>query len=89
MVLRCLVGSSTGIMVTTYGQLRLNADLLLGVDWGYVVLDEGHKIRNPDAHITLVAKQVRGPTHIVRCSLSERPTRCPWVTGQELQTSLL
>ena len=32
------------------------------VRWGYVVLDEGHKIRNPDSDITLVAKQVsRGP----------------------------
>lgn len=28
--------------------------------WGVAVLDEGHKIRNPDSEVTLVAKQVRG-----------------------------
>lgn len=27
-------------------------------EWGYVVLDEGHKIRNPDAHITLACKRL-------------------------------
>lgn len=32
------------------------------VRWGYAILDEGHKIRNPDSDITLVAKQVRRHT---------------------------
>ncbi len=43
---------------TTTPQLRLGRDALLPVRWGVVVLDEGHKIRNPDAEVTLVAKQV-------------------------------
>ena len=41
--------SESGILLTSYDQLRLQRDLLLGVSWGYAILDEGHKIRNPDA----------------------------------------
>ena len=35
--------------------------------WDYVVLDEGHKIRNPDAEVTLACKQVRD----VQCMCSQ------------------
>jgi len=47
-----------GLVLTTYEGLRRHRDLLLPIAWGAVILDEGHKIRNPDADITLVAKQV-------------------------------
>jgi len=47
-----------GIVLTTYEGLRAHRDLLLPLPWSYVVLDEGHKIRNPDADVTLVCKQV-------------------------------
>lgn len=47
-----------GICVTSYEQLRRQRAHLIGVHWGYVVLDEGHKIRNPDAEVTLAAKQL-------------------------------
>lgn len=47
-----------GLILTTYEGLRRHRELLLPIVWGAVVLDEGHKIRNPDADITLVAKQV-------------------------------
>ena len=52
--------SYPGVVLTTYDQLRLHRDLLLRVRWGVAVLDEGHKIRNPDSEITLVCKQVGG-----------------------------
>lgn len=39
------------LVLTTYEQLRLQRDLLLPVRWGVAVLDEGHKIRNPDAEV--------------------------------------
>lgn len=45
--------------MTSYEQLRIQRELLIGVHWGYAILDEGHKIRNPDADVTLVAKQLR------------------------------
>jgi DNA excision repair protein ERCC-6 len=42
-----------------YEGLRARREMLLPIRWGYVILDEGHKIRNPDADITLVTKQLQ------------------------------
>ena len=50
--------TESGVLVTTYAGIRIYQDLLLRHKWDYVVLDEGHKIRNPDAEITLACKQV-------------------------------
>ncbi|KAJ1397844.1 SNF2-related, N-terminal domain [Sesbania bispinosa] len=51
--------SESGLLITTYEQLRILGDQLLDIEWGYAVLDEGHKIRNPNAEITLVCKQLQ------------------------------
>jgi DNA excision repair protein ERCC-6 len=48
-----------------YSALRLNQEVLLPITWHYVVLDEGHKIRNPDAAITIAAKQLRTPHRLL------------------------
>jgi DNA excision repair protein ERCC-6 len=48
-----------GVLITTYEHLRLYTSGLCGVRWGYAVLDEGHKIRNPDAEVTIAAKQLQ------------------------------
>lgn len=53
--------SGCGVILTGYEVLRRHADVLLPLDWGYVALDEGHKISNPDAEITLICKQARAP----------------------------
>jgi DNA excision repair protein ERCC-6 len=45
------------VVITTYESARAYSNLLLDLEWGYVVLDEGHKIRNPDAEITQMCKQ--------------------------------
>ncbi len=50
--------SEAGVVLTTYEGLRAGREHLLNVRWGYAVLDEGHKIRNPDTEVTLVAKQL-------------------------------
>lgn len=44
------------IIITTYVGLRIHSDKLLNVNWSYCVLDEGHKIRNPDSEISLTCK---------------------------------
>ena len=57
----CFLATHRGlfnVLLTTYDQLRLRRAEVLAVNWGYAVLDEGHKIRNPDAEITLTAKQL-------------------------------
>lgn len=54
-----VVRSNSGLLVTTYEQLRILGEKLLDIDWGYAVLDEGHRIRNPNAEVTLVCKQLQ------------------------------
>lgn len=39
--------------------------MLLPRQWGYCVLDEGHKIRNPNSDISLAAKAVKTPHRII------------------------
>ncbi|PGH29773.1 DNA excision repair protein ERCC-6 [[Emmonsia] crescens] len=47
------------VLVTTYSGLQTNSSLLIPVDWGCAILDEGHKIRNPDTAITIHCKELR------------------------------
>ncbi|KAG5357952.1 DNA repair protein [Yarrowia sp. B02] len=47
------------VVVTTYAGLKSYRSLLLDREWGYCILDEGHKIRNPDSQITLDCKQLK------------------------------
>ena len=46
------------MLLTSYSAMTSHKELLVEQDWHYVILDEGHKIRNPDAQITLAVKQV-------------------------------
>nr|KAF6455896.1 ERCC excision repair 6, chromatin remodeling factor [Rousettus aegyptiacus] len=54
-----------GILITSYSYIRLMQDDISSHDWHYVILDEGHKIRNPNAAITLACKQFRTPHRII------------------------
>ncbi len=45
--------NSNSILITTYSSLFIYDRLLLSKNWHYVILDEGHKIRNPDTKITV------------------------------------
>ncbi|KAJ3186290.1 hypothetical protein HDU85_007730 [Gaertneriomyces sp. JEL0708] len=53
------------IVLTTFAGVRVYSSKLLPVTWSYCILDEGHKIRNPDAEITLACKQLRTPHRII------------------------
>ena len=53
------------VLVTTYSGLQTYADLLIPVDWEYAILDEGHKIRNPNAAITIYCKELRTANRII------------------------
>lgn len=50
--------SCHGILITSYSAVRIMQDTLQRWDWHYIILDEGHKIRNPNARITTACKQV-------------------------------
>eukprot|EP01138_Halocafeteria_seosinensis_P006386 gb/GECG01006528.1/.p1 GENE.gb/GECG01006528.1/~~gb/GECG01006528.1/.p1 ORF type:complete len:1296 (+),score=186.76 gb/GECG01006528.1/:1-3888(+) len=57
-------------VVMTYEGFRRNADMLASLPWQYVILDEGHKIRNPATDIATAVKTV--PT-VHRLILSGAP----------------
>ena len=54
-----------GILVTTYSGLQTYAPLLIPVDWHYAILDEGHRIRNPNTAITIYCKELRTPNRVI------------------------
>ncbi|KAG4027785.1 hypothetical protein MFRU_027g00740 [Monilinia fructicola] len=53
------------VLVTTYAGLQTYSDTLINVDWGYAVLDEGHKIRNPNTAVTIYCKELRTPNRVI------------------------
>lgn len=53
------------VLVTTYAGLQTYSDVLIPVDWNYAVLDEGHKIRNPNTEITISCKELLTPNRII------------------------
>jgi DNA excision repair protein ERCC-6 len=53
------------VVITSYTTLNTHRDIFIGHNWHYVVLDEGHHIRNPCAQMSLTAKQLRTPHRLV------------------------
>jgi len=53
------------VTVTTYESIRRDADIWTSHNWTMVVLDEGQRIRNPDADITLACKRFRTPNRLL------------------------
>ncbi|KAI5706434.1 hypothetical protein M8J75_008140 [Diaphorina citri] len=56
---------SNGIIITSYSSLVHHLETLMVTKWHYVILDEGHTIRNPDSQVTLAAKCLRTPHRII------------------------
>ena len=53
------------VLVTTYTGLQTYAEDLVPIEWDYAVLDEGHKIRNPNAEITVTCKELNTPNRVI------------------------
>ncbi|XP_014212607.1 DNA excision repair protein ERCC-6-like [Copidosoma floridanum] len=64
-----------GILVTSYSGVLIHKELIVKFKWHYVILDEGHKIRNPEAKVTKVVKKFLTPHRIL-------------LTGSPMQNSL-
>ncbi|GMR47824.1 hypothetical protein PMAYCL1PPCAC_18019 [Pristionchus mayeri] len=67
--------SSGSLLITSYSTFYKERKTLTQVGWHYVILDEGHKIRNPEALITMALKEVRTPYRLL-------------LSGSPLQNSL-
>ncbi|KAM5141600.1 DNA excision repair protein ERCC-6 [Mantella aurantiaca] len=59
------IGRSRGILITSYSNVRILQEELQKFNWHYIILDEGHKIRNPNAAVTVACKQFRTPHRII------------------------
>lgn len=62
-------------LLTSYSTFTKKRKALANANWHYVILDEGHKIRNPGAQMTRAVKEVRTPHRLI-------------LTGSPLQNSL-
>ncbi|XP_029376158.1 DNA excision repair protein ERCC-6 isoform X2 [Echeneis naucrates] len=59
------IASCHGILITSYSAVRTMQDTLQRYDWHYIILDEGHKIRNPNAGVTTACKQFHTPHRFI------------------------
>ena len=64
-VLSAALKQRNAVIITTYDNVRIYQNYLCKKKWGYVILDEGHKIRNPDAAITIAVKRFLTPHRII------------------------
>ncbi|WP_121356681.1 DEAD/DEAH box helicase [Flavisolibacter nicotianae] len=64
------VNGEAQVVITSYGTLRSNSELVLAQAFGIVVIDESHNIKNPSAQITRIVQQLEGK---VRIALSGTP----------------
>lgn len=60
-----VIHKSNGILICSYPGVIIYQDYLHALDWHYAILDEGHKIRNPDAQVTLASKRFRTPHRLI------------------------
>lgn len=54
-----LPADSNYLVITSYDRMRSDIDLFCKESWNYMVLDEGHIIRNPKSAVAKSCKQVR------------------------------
>lgn len=52
-----IANANGGVLVTSYSGIRIYREFLTLYNWDYVILDEGHKIRNPHSEVTQFVKE--------------------------------
>ncbi|KAK2629095.1 hypothetical protein QTJ16_002198 [Diplocarpon rosae] len=55
----------TDIIITSYDICRNDAEILTALNWNYLVLDEGHLIKNPRAKVTIAVKRLRSNHRLI------------------------
>ncbi|CAD5235186.1 unnamed protein product [Bursaphelenchus xylophilus] len=53
------------VVITSYSTFTSECKKLVKLNWHYAILDEGHKIRNPDTKVTMSIKEIRTPHRIL------------------------
>ncbi|KAG6454750.1 DNA excision repair protein ERCC-6-like [Manduca sexta] len=67
--------ASHGILLLTYAGIVKYHKEIMARKWHYLILDEGHKIRNPDTQVSKLIKKIQTPHKLI-------------ITGSPLQNSL-
>lgn len=49
--------TTADVVITSYDIARNDAEILAPINWNYLVLDEGHLIKNPKAKVTMAVKR--------------------------------
>lgn len=77
--------ATDGIVLTTYGTMRLDAETLRGHEWGMVVADEAQHVKNPHSGTAKALRSIP-PVHASRSRALRWRTRCrscgPFWTGR-------
>lgn len=63
-LIRDLHGSHGIVLITYAGVVKYSKDLM-SRKWHYIILDEGHKIRNPDTQVSKLIKQFQTPHKLI------------------------
>jgi len=56
---------SGGVSVTSYGMVQSNAEALSEIEWDYVFLDEGHKIKNAKNKVAQALRQIPSSHRVI------------------------
>ncbi|CAN8076227.1 unnamed protein product [Agarophyton chilense] len=59
-----VVNDANGVLITSYEQVRKNHGMLVD-RFDYVIADEGHKMKSPDAEVTIACKRFDTPHRII------------------------
>ncbi|KAH8867123.1 DNA excision repair protein ERCC-6 [Schistosoma japonicum] len=57
-LIQMITNNPGSVLLTTYSTLVTYRDILTSRSWSYIILDEGHKIKNPEAEATSAVKHV-------------------------------
>ena len=57
--------NETDVVITSYDVCRNDTEILERYSWNYVVLDEGHLIKNPKAKITIAVKKLKSNHRLI------------------------
>lgn len=53
------------VVIISYETLRSNIEALKQIEWLYIILDEGHAIRNPESKISIAARSLKGNHRLI------------------------
>lgn len=59
------INGDKGVLITTYTGFLKYQGYLVEHSWHYLILDEGHKIRNPNSQISAAVKRINTPHKIL------------------------